>query len=113
MKSLVLIIIITFYSTWCFGGNGSGKISRIYAHEKNNGDGVIMFAVEIHENPPEACPGHEWAFDASTNTGKAMYSLLISAAIQKTPVVINGAGDCGAWHDRERPIWIKVEYGQW
>ncbi|APD95718.1 hypothetical protein BM523_17905 [Alteromonas mediterranea] len=110
MKNLILITIL--YSSFCFCGSGSGKISRIYAHESNNGDGVIMFAVEKHENPPEDCPGHEWAFDASTNTGQAMYSLLISAAMQETPIIVQGAADCDAWHDRERPTWIKVEYGQ-
>ncbi|CZF86977.1 hypothetical protein GMA8713_05018 [Grimontia marina] len=59
-------------------GEGSGKVTRIYAHEKNGGAGVIMFNVETHTNPPASCPGHEWAFDANNDQGKAMYALLLN-----------------------------------
>ncbi|MGF1863698.1 hypothetical protein L4D15_00270 [Enterovibrio norvegicus] len=91
-------------------GTGSGKITRIYAHEKNGGAGVIMFNVQNHVNPPASCPGHEWAFDANTDQGKAMYSLLLAAASQGKPVTVMGTGDCAAWSDRERPAWIMVDY---
>ena len=103
-------MIFMFMSSSVFAGNGSGKVTRIYAHPKHNGAGVIMFAVQNHTNPPSDCPSHEWAFDANTDHGKAMYSLLLSAAAQGKPVTVIGAGDCKAWSDRERPSWIMVDY---
>lgn len=113
--SLNLILVLFLFSmlTLCFkavAGRGSGHITRIYAHEKNGGAGVIMFHVENHTNPPAECPGLEWAFDVNNDQGKAMYALLLAAASQGKPIVVKGAGDCSAWGDRERPSWIMVDY---
>ena len=112
--------LITFIALFFLGGNaasiagdGSGKITRILSHTKMvNGEniGVIMFNVAVHTDPPVDCPGHEWAFDANDGNGKAMYSLLLSAAAQGKPVTVKGTGDCQAWQDRERPYWISIEY---
>lgn len=112
MKKLLVCaaIIVSSVVSTAYAGSGSGKITLIYAHEKNDGAGVIMFAVQNHTGAPSQCPSHEWAFDANTDQGKAMYSLLLSAAAQGKPVQVKGAGDCAAWSDRERPIWIMVNY---
>ncbi|WP_325892212.1 hypothetical protein [Grimontia sp. NTOU-MAR1] len=108
-KSLIFITILSLPLS-ATAGEGSGKITRIYAHEKNGGAGVIMFNVETHTNPPASCPGHEWAFDANNDQGKAMYALLLAAASQGKSVTVKGSGDCAAWADRERPFWIMVDY---
>lgn len=112
MKKVMMcaVIIINSAISTAYAGMGSGKVTKIYAHEKNGGAGVIMFAVQNHNNAPSQCPGHEWAFDVNTDQGKAMYSLLLAAASQGKPVTVKGAGDCAAWGDRERPIWIMVDY---
>ncbi|BFM10980.1 hypothetical protein R50072_11330 [Simiduia litorea] len=110
MKNLMFFLSLVFLSHLATAGDGSGKVKRIYAHEKNNGAGVIFFSVETHTNPPTSCPGHEWAFDANNDHGKAMYALLLSSAAQGKSVVVKGAGDCAAWNDRERALWILVDY---
>ena len=110
MKKLFFLMLFVLLSSCVFAGEGSGKVTRIYAHDKNDGSGVIFFAVENHTNAPSDCPGNEWAFDANTDHGKAMYALLLSAAAQKQSVNIKGAGDCKAWGDRERPHWVMVNY---
>ena len=112
MKKLTLVvsILLAFINPYANSGDGAGKVTRIYAHDKDDGKGVIMFNVESHTNPPEECPGHEWAFDLSTELGKAMYALLLSAAAQGKSVIVKGAGDCAAWGDRERPYWIRIDY---
>jgi hypothetical protein len=110
IKSIIPVITCSFISFSAFSGEGSGKVTRVYAHEKNDGQGVIMFDVENHSNPPSDCPGHEWAFDANTEQGKAMYSLLLTAASKGQAVRVKGKGDCRDWGDRERPSWIMLEF---
>jgi hypothetical protein len=110
MRKIFIFTILGLMASSAMAGDGSGKVTRIYAHEKGSGAGVIMFAVQNHITPPSTCPGHEWAFDANNDQGKAMYSLLLSAAVQGKSVTVKGAGDCSAWGDRERPSWIMVNY---
>lgn len=110
MKNLAISLTLTLLITNAYAGAGSGKVTQIYTHEKNNGAGVIMFTVENHSGQPSACPGPEWAFDANSDLGKAMYSLILSAAALGKSIVVQGAGDCAAWADRERPLWIRVDY---
>ena len=109
MIKLFMFITAVLLSFFVSAGDGSGKVTRIYALQKNNGLGVIMFAVQNHSTPP-ICSSHEWAFDVNNDQGKAMYALLLSAASQGKSVVVKGAGDCSAWGDRERPAWIMVDY---
>ncbi|WP_425628143.1 hypothetical protein [Vibrio neptunius] len=115
MKRLFFILSLFFLtSPIVIAGEGSGTISRIYVHEKNMSyeapNGVVMFKVTTHTNAPAECPSEEWAFSLETEVGKAMYSLLLSAAAQKQSVVVKGSGDCGDWKDRERPYYIYVNY---
>ncbi len=112
MKYLLTIILI-FISAHSYAGSGGGKVLSIYAHEKGDGEGVIIFRTEINTNKA-ACStsnaGREWAFMANTDQGKAMYSLLLSAAVSRSNISVNGNGDCNAWGDRERPKFIQVSY---
>jgi hypothetical protein len=113
-RTIVLFFaLVAFGLGACYAGNGSGKITTILAHTKivnNENIGVVMFNVETHLDPPAECPGHQWAFNADDGHGKAMYAMLLSAAAQGKTVVVKGAGDCQAWSDRERPLWIKIDY---
>jgi|GEM_PF-1429568 len=88
-----------------YAGDGSGKINQFLIQD----GGVIMFDVANHNNPP-TCSSHAWAFDANAPHGKAMYAMLLAAATQGKEVVVQGAGDCAAWGDRERPYYIVVNY---
>jgi hypothetical protein len=54
----------------------------------------------------------DWAFDSSTDNGKAMYAMLLSAAAQGKQVYVRGSGDCKDWSDRERPMFIRISYDQ-
>lgn len=109
LKSVVILLAIFLFSPTAHSGDGSGKITRIYAHITGPDTGVIMFSVEYHTNPP-ACSNPEWAFSIDTEVGKAMYSMLLTAAAQNKPVVVHGANDCAAWGDRERPQFIHLDF---
>lgn len=122
MKYLVALMLIAFIiPSTSFAGEGSGNVIHILSHEKiakvdddDDSDhkvniGVIMFQLESHTNKP-LCSGMGWAFNANDAHGKAMYAMLLSAAAQSLSVTVMGSNDCGAWGDRERPLFIKVVY---
>ena len=110
----VLIFLFCFVvSPFLHAGSGSGKIIQIYAHEKGDGIGVILFELQYNSNKATcstANSGKEWAFRVDTAQGKAMYSLLLSAAATGKDVTVNGVGDCADWGDRERLKYIRVKY---
>ena len=114
LKYFCLILLGFLFSSIALAGDGSGVVQRIYVHEKNDYYGgetdVIMFAVTNHTDQPSTCTNHEWAFSITTEKGKAMYALLLSAAAQKQNLVIKGSGDCEAWNGRERPYYMYVDY---
>ncbi len=95
-----------------FAGNGSGKVKEIRVYEYG-GDGVVFFQTEFNSDKA-ACStadgGREWAFRVNTEVGKAMYSLLLSAATSGKQVVVGGRNDCADWGDRERPKDVRIHY---
>ena len=122
MRSICKLIFMGLLLIPSFGycGIGSGRITAIYAHEKvvNGIDkGVVMFSMEGRDGSPAAnattgctAAATDWAFDSSSDHGKAMYALLLSAATQGKPVFVKGSGDCRDWSDRERPLFIRIAY---
>ena len=108
IKKLMVICSLVF-SPIALSGEGSGLIQSIYVHDKNNGDGVVMFSVKTHTNKP-SCSSHEWAFDLNTTQGKAMYTFILSAAAMGKPVLVKGKNACSAWDNREEPKWVRVTY---
>jgi len=100
---LGILIAFLFLNTSLFAGDGSGKVIHLMVHA---GD-IVIFSIGSHNNKP-ACStiGDHWALSLKTNTGRAMYSLLLSSAAQGKVVIIAGTGACGAWSDREEPRYI-------
>jgi hypothetical protein len=85
-------------------GSGNGKVVHLMVH---TGD-VVLFGLDGPHNDKPACSGDQWALSLATPTGRAQYALLLSAHAQQKVVHVAGAGDCGAWGDRERPFYIWV-----
>jgi hypothetical protein len=86
-------------------GSSVGVVTRIYAH---SGD-VILFSAGSHQGKP-ACStaADEWAFSLTTQSGKAMYALLLTAYAEGKQVAVVGTGTCSAWGDRESPVYIYI-----
>lgn len=108
IRKFIMLLTMLFIANIAYAGQGSGKITVIYTHIGSGTTGAVFFNVENHTSPP-ACSSHEWAFSIDTEIGKAMYSLLLTAAAQNKSVVVQGTGDCAAWGDRERPQFILVQ----
>ncbi len=94
-------------------GQSTGLVSSIRVHNPNptygSSSGVVMFAAGSNSASPCAIKT-EWAFSLSTETGKAMYDLLLSAAQNQLPVTVVGSNLCSAWSDRESPYHISIQY---
>jgi hypothetical protein len=107
MMKLWSFIFLFCIPLFGYAGTGSGQVEHIMVH---TGD-VIMFSVEEHLDKPScSTQAHHWALSLSTETGKAMYALLLSAAAQGQEVVITGDGECNAWGDRESPAYMHIVY---
>lgn len=106
-KKLLVFIILLFWGSSSFAGESSGKVVHLMAH---HGD-IIMFDAGVHTNKP-ACStaNNHWAFSLKTDLGRAMYSMLLSAAAQKLTVNVKGLNTCDAWGDRETPLFMWVNY---
>lgn len=102
----ILSALLMLQASFVFAGTGSGQVTHIMVIEND----AVIFSVEQHLDKP-ACSTvrDDWAVSLTTETGKAMYALLLSAAAQNQSVEINGKNDCIDWHDRETPLWIQVE----
>ncbi len=106
MKYLLTLIFVTI-SFSCFAGNSSGKVVRIMVH---HGD-VVIFDIGAHNDKPDCSTvNNDWALSLSSEKGRAMYALLLSAAAQGQTVSVHGEGVCNAWADRESPKYMYVNY---
>lgn len=103
----VIFVINIFFCDPVLAGNGSGTVKLIYTHALD----VVLFDIGSHNDKP-ACStaGNEWALSLATETGKAMYALLLSAAAQSKNVDVLGDNTCSAWFDRENPLYVRVVY---
>lgn len=88
-------------------GSSNGVVSTLLAHK---GD-VAMFAIGVPENhqgrPP--CSSVQWALNLSTESGKAQFATLLSAKLANKTVSVVGTNACGAWPDREEPLFIILQ----
>lgn len=93
-------------STPAQAGSANGKVKRLMAHVHN----VVFFDLDGESTGRPACSTQstQWALSLTTNTGKAMYALLLSAHAQGKAVGVQGTGACGAWGDREEPLFIYM-----
>lgn len=100
------LMIVTVCGATAIAGSASGHVSRILVHAP----GVVMFDAGNHSGRP-ACSkvGNEWAFSLTTQQGKSMYALLLSAANLDIPVYVQGTGKCSAWGDREDVYFMLMD----
>jgi hypothetical protein len=107
IRIVLTVSLLAGMTGLAFAGTGSGKVVHI---SPLPGD-VIIFATEIHANRP-ACSmaGNDWTIKLDTETGRATYALLLSAASMNKSITVYGTGDCRHWGDREAVERIVVGY---
>jgi hypothetical protein len=110
MKNIIIIALLLTLSHAVIAGTASGNVERILVHSSGgNGQGVAMFIMENNANKPAcstAANGRAWAFSLENESGKAMYSLLLTAQAQQKSISVKGADNCAAWSDREKATYI-------
>lgn len=97
MKNFIYVIIMTFYITSSYAGSeGSGKITKIGGQMKN-GVPMAYFGLETPATVKPDCSHHKnyhYGVDLSTEEGKAVYALILSAHAQGLKLQVGGSGLC-------------------
>lgn len=107
MSRYVIVALLSFsvFVSPAHAGRSAGQVTQIIAHE---GD-VVMFSSGFHQDKPLCSTvGEDWALSLSTQAGKAMYALVLSAHAQGKPINVIGSGTCAAWGDREAPRYVYI-----
>jgi hypothetical protein len=107
IKIALAVSLLAGMTGLAFAGTGNGKVVHI---SPLPGD-VVIFATQIHSSKP-ACStaGNDWTIKLDTETGRATYALLLSAASLNKPITVYGTNDCRHWGDREAVERIVVGY---
>ena len=113
MKYQLFLLTTLAVCNFSIAGEGSGKVSQITAHsDGGSGQGVIMFKTEFNTNKAEcstAFDGSHWTFSLEHESGKAMYSLLLTAYAQDKNIRVVGGDNCSIWGDRETARYISID----
>lgn len=107
-KLLISLLVLSLPS---FAGGANGHITQILSHtDQGNGQGVFMFVLDgVRSDAPEcsvANGGKAWAMSLENESGRAMYSLILSAQAQGRKIEVIGRGHCNVWGDREEPRYV-------
>ncbi len=105
MKPIMCLLLAGICFQANAGSSSNAKVANIRIHEGN----ILMFQLENHSNEP-GCSNGEWAVSLVHEKGRAMLSMLLSAASMKKGIHVSGANDCNDWGDRERPIHMSINY---
>lgn len=94
-------------------GSSSGLVTSMYVHgpddiHSSSPDGVLIFTTTGPQTGKPACSVGEWAIGLNTQLGRAMQSLLKTAAASNKTVRVVGEGRCSDWSDRETPHYVVI-----
>ena len=102
MKTLNVIVtvflMVLIGSNEAFAvGSSVGSVSPLYVQ----GNKAFFTAGTHNEKPACSTVGDEWAIDISSESGKAVYAMLLTAYSLNSEVIVYGTGKCTVWIDRE------------
>ena len=109
----LFILILLFASTSSMAGTASGKVTKILSHtDGGNGHGVFLFTIDGQRDNAPACSISDekktWALSLEKESGRAIYSLLLSAQAQGKSISVVGRGNCNSWGDSEEPRYVTI-----
>lgn len=89
-KMIPLFYLLIFIHATAQAGTGSGKVLELNIRAYDN-----LMLVKV-ENYVDSCTNwnHQFGMPINTETGKAIYSLLLSAKMSGKEVHIQGTGSC-------------------
>lgn len=110
MKRSIILLAALFAASPAAAGYADGKPVGITVSEYN----VVFFTVVGNRsNPPTNCPAtlipNRFAIPSTTDAGRAMISLLLTAQARGKIVYINGTGNCNTWGDSEGVNYIESQ----
>lgn len=109
-RSVVLFAAMFLAASPAGAGQASwGLPYGIIASEGN----VVLFYTNGARTDPPTCPyplqTQRFAIPATTDAGKAMISVLLTAHARGKRVFVNGTGNCNTWGDSEGVNFLQVE----
>ena len=96
----VALVLAGSFALHAAGAN-VGRVTRIYPQT----DGTVYFWLD-NGCKSGAIDGY-WTFSLNSDTGKAWYAMLLSAANNKSPVAVAYSGVCTA--GQHQPIWYVYQ----
>jgi hypothetical protein len=116
IRSLILASAVLLAPA-AFAGTASGKVTRTFVLACPSGTtqsgcaiGIVKLTALISSSPACATQPGEWAYALDTVAGKVMFNAVLHAQAVGAIVSIVGDGTCGAWADRERPVYTQFDY---
>ena len=104
MKNVIFIVGLLLLSFQCLAGTSTGLISVIVVNAQ---DQVLVLAGPI-SGSPECATFERFVVDLSTENGKAMYSLILSAQAQSKKIRILGKNVCNVRSNAESIQYVEV-----
>ncbi|WP_104026167.1 hypothetical protein [Vibrio jasicida] len=96
---LLLLLTCFIISSPAFSSNQTGKVTHILVRD----DGLHWFYIEGERNEkPQCAKNNYWMIkDEHSVYGKSQFSLLLSAYMSDSKVIITGKSSCERWGDGE------------
>jgi hypothetical protein len=104
VRILIIAVLILLLSSNVYAGTSTGKITILGV---NKYDQALVFAGEITD-APECSSWGRFVADLSTNHGRAMYSMMLTARAQGKQIRIVGQNICNVRVDAESIQYIEV-----
>ena len=95
IKKIVIIGSLIITSNSYAGAIGSGKITQIGGQLP--GQSAIYFGINPAPSSRAACStnnDYHFVIDPTTEAGKVLYSMLLTAKSTNKTIVVNGTGNC-------------------
>lgn len=107
MKNYAVLILLLITSSMVHAGNSTGLVSKIVISYKS---GIMYFQLDPNTQDNVACAtSKRYAVVATTDTGKAVISGILSAKAAKQIVTVTGDNQCTINADSEDVWFITIE----
>lgn len=106
---MLLGVAMLAFGSSAEAGTSTGIVKQLFVVTPNAAIFIIGDPSNHSGKPACSTIGDDWAVSLTTDDGRAMYALLLTAFTTMRSVEIYGGNACSAWPDREVPVGIKMD----
>lgn len=107
MKKLTLSLLTStsiLFGAPALAGSSSGPVEALTVNTLSK----VFFAAGTRAGAPGCATNPQWALDATTAEGKAMYAMILTAKALEKNVTVTGNNTCSVQPDRETVQFMQV-----